>query len=127
MNITWLKNIGKILLNIGSIAAGFGPLASKVYPEAGNTIADVTDDLTKVSNVVQNIEAAAASLGDNSLSGVQKLQAAAPQVAQIVLQSELMVDSITGKPAEIADPAMFQKGCADLATAVVEILNSRKA
>lgn len=124
--MTWLKRIGQILATGLQLITGFGPLFAKTYPSTSNTIAAVTDDLTKVSNVIQSVEAMAASLGDGSLSGVQKLQAAAPQVAQIVLQSELMFDSITGKESEIANPELFKKGCADLATAVVEILNSKK-
>lgn len=113
--MTFLKKFGSLLAQGIAIAAGFGPLiAPYLGAKAKEVINTAVNDLTAVGQVVVQAEA----LLQGPDRGAEKLKAAAPLIASIVRTSEL----VSGH--KIANETLFLKGCTDLTTAVVEILNS---
>lgn len=117
--MNFLKKIGTIALKITQIATGFSPLLQQVLPtNAGGTVAQVTDDLTKVAGMIQTVEVIGTALADKGISGPDKLKAAIPLVAQVVLQSEFVI----GK--KIKDETKFQAGVSQLASGMADILSS---
>lgn len=114
----WFKKVIDVVLKGISIATGFMPLIQGVAPNntaVQNTVATISDDLTKVAGIVTTVEAIGASL---SLPGAQKLTAAAPLVAQVILQSEFVV----GK--KVKDEAKFKAGVASIASGMADVLSS---
>ena len=111
----WLKRVGQIAVQITSAIVGFGPLYQQLRPEHAGLVARVTDSANRIADIIMQAEIMGAALG---LSGEQKLRAAAPAVAQIVLQSDLL----TGR--KIDDPAKFRRGVAAIASGFADILSS---
>ena len=113
----FLAKLGGILLKVTEIAAGIAPIASSSFPSQAGPIQVVSHDLAQIAQIVVEIETMGQVL---SIAGPQKLQAAAPLVAQIILQSTLLANR------KIADPAGFQKGCGEIAGGLADILNALK-
>jgi len=113
----WLKTVGKIIIEASKIATGFGPVIKTIAPDRAGVITTITDSLNQVADIVVTIEAVGATL---QLPGNQKLQAATPLVAQIIMKSDMMI----GK--KIDDQAKFNLGCQKIADGIVDILNSVK-
>lgn len=115
--MTFLSKLGSILAKGLALATGIWPLVSPLFgssAKAQQTGTTVINDLTSIAQVVVQAEAIIQTPG----SGVQKLAAAAPLVANIVRTSEL----VSGH--NIANETLFIQGCTDLTNAVAEILNS---
>lgn len=117
----WLKKVGSIIGKAGLIAgqvAGVIPQIQRVYQlpaQTGSVVNTVQNDLEQIGAIIVTIEAVGQAL---NLAGPDKLKAAAPLVAQAILQSSLLVGH------KIQDEAKFQQGCAKLADGMVDILNS---
>lgn len=119
MNLTLLKKIGQIALKATELILGFGPAAVKYIPgdKDDKILAAITPELVQIAQVIQQVEVFGQALG---LPGAQKLTAAAPSVAQIILASAIMAKH------EIANPALFQAGCTQVAAGMADVLNSLK-
>lgn len=116
--LTFLKKLGQILLNVAGVATGIGPIITP-FLGSGETAKYVTtgvNDLTSIAQLVVNIETAFAAVPNST--GVQKLQALVPLVANIISTSQVVV----GK--KIAQPELFTKGCTEVAQGMVDVLNS---
>lgn len=113
--MSFLKKLGGVLLKVGQIVVGFGPMLGTAIPQIAGAIQVVSRDISAIVQVITNVEAIGQTLG---IAGPDKLKAAAPLVAQIVLQSEILV----GKT--IANPVLFQQACTEYAQATVDLLNS---
>lgn len=116
--MNFLKKFGQVALKITQIALGAVPLFSGVVPGGAGTITHIVDYLQQVAGAVQQVEIFGQALG---LPGTQKLIAATPAVAQIILQSSLMAGR------KISDPVKFQAGCQQMAAGMADVLNSLKA
>lgn len=116
----FLSKLGAIILKVTQIVVGFGPGLAAIIPgtKDDKIIQIISVDLQHVAAVVQQAEVFGQAL---SLPGADKLKAAAPAVAQIVLQSALLANHA------IEDPALFAQGCTKLADGMADILNSLKA
>lgn len=110
-----LKKIGIILLKASEVIAGFAPIASMAYPNQAGTIQTISNDSAQIANIIQQVEAVGQTL---SLPGAQKLQAATPLVAQIILQSSVLANH------KIANPDLFKQGSQKVADGWADILNS---
>lgn len=115
MGIGWLKKAGQIALQAQSIVTGIAPIVKAVHPGAGGIIERVSEDSQKIASIIQQIEVVGQTL---SLPGVDKLKAATPLVAQIMLQSAML----GGK--KIENQALFLSGCQKVADGYADILNS---
>ncbi len=113
--MTFLKKLGSVILKLVSIAGGFQPLIQQQVPGAAGAVASGLQSLELIAAIITNVEAMGQTL---KLAGPDKLKAATPLVAQVVLQSSLLVRQ------KIADPALFTEGCSKVADGVVAILNS---
>jgi len=113
---TFLKKLGQILLKGTQIAVGIMPVVQQSFPTS-QPVQQVTDTLTAVAGVIAQVEVIGQALGQ---PGSQKLIAAAPLVAQVVLQSAFMAKH------EIADPAKFNAACTTIAGGVADLMNSLK-
>jgi hypothetical protein len=118
--MSFLKKLGSIILKVSEIVIGFGPAAAMLIPgtKDDKIIQTISVDLAQIAQIIAQVEVFGQAL---SLPGAQKLQAAAPAVAQVVLQSSIMVNH------KIANPALFQTGCTKVADGMADILNSLKA
>lgn len=118
----WLKKVGLTVLKCVGVAAGFLPIAQAIsQPLAGvnESVANLTDDLTKIAAAVQTVEVVVGAISDpNAKTGSQKLKAVTPLVAQIIQVSELMA----GK--KIKDEAAFVNACSTISGGVADLLNS---
>jgi len=117
--MSWLKRAASIALKVTTAVLGFGPLVTSLTPTKRDDeiLARVTPSLTQIAGVIQQVELFGQAL---ALPGPQKLTAATPAVAQIVLQSAFMVGH------KIADPVLFQRGCMKMADGMADVLNSLK-
>lgn len=115
--MNWLKKLGSIAKMSSQLIPVFGPLVASIIPgeKDDRIVTRVTDTLGQVGNVIAQAEIFSAAL---SLPGAQKLEAAAPSVAQLILQSSLLA----GK--KVKDPARFEAAVKGLASNVAEILSS---
>lgn len=113
----FLTKLGGILLKATEIATGFGPLIAATAPVTAGTVTRVTSDLEQLASMIGTVEAVGQAL---SLAGPQKLTAASPLVAQVILQSSLMAHH------SIADPVLFKAGCEKIGSGMADVLNSLK-
>lgn len=114
----FLKRFGEIVLKITAIATGLAPLISGAAPASTAVVRVVVDDLTLIAKIIMDVEVMGQAL---SLTGTQKLEAAAPLVAQLVLNSSALAGQ------QIADPARFKAACTTIASGMADLLNSLKA
>lgn len=116
--MSFLSKFGSVLVKGIQIALGIFPVVETAIPGTNQTAAVIQSDLTQLMQIITTVESVGQSL---SLPGPSKLTAAAPLVAQAILQSSMMV----GKT--VNDQAMFTKGATEVAQGVVDILNSLHA
>ena len=115
MGISFLKKLG------GAIAKGVsigGAVAAIAAPDKFKpVIAKGLDTLSRVGDVVIQTEALAQSLS-GPVAGADKLKAASPIAAAMILESSL----VAGR--KIADQALFTQGCQKITDGMADILNS---
>lgn len=118
--MNFLKKFGQLVANIAGVVAGIGPIFAAAIPgKAGQAIQTGINDFEQVAGVVQTVETVFTTInGPDAKTGPEKLLAATPLVAQVILQSS----ALAGK--KIADPTLFQSGCAKVAGGFADILNS---
>ena len=88
-----------------------------VAPQRAEQLHQVSDDLTKIAGVVTTVEAIAQAM-TTPAPGAERLRMATPLVAQIVLQSDVLVGH------KIKDQAAFYKACASIGGGMADLLNS---
>ncbi len=115
--MTFLKKLGQILLQATEIVTGFSGLAQQFMPGSSGVMQVISKDLAAIAQIVAEVEAIGQAM---NLAGPQKLSAASPLVAQIILQSSLLVNH------KIADEVLFKKACSELAGGMADLLNSLK-
>lgn len=107
----FLSRLGQILLTATKIITGLGPILPQFQPQVNKA----TDTLEKVSGIITSVEIFGQVLGT---PGADKLKAAAPLVAQVLLQSDMLVDK------KIKDHALFVQGATKIADGMADVLNS---
>lgn len=120
MNLTFLNKLGLDIVKVAGIVTGFEPLALAALPSAAGVISSVVGELQQMSSIVVGIEAVGASTTP-VMTGVQKLQAATPQVAQVILKSSALVGHT------VDNQALFTQGASSIASGIADVLNSLKA
>lgn len=113
--MTFLKLLGSLILKGLAIVTEFAPAVQQLIPNSAGVLSVVSKDLSEMYQVIANVEAVGQMQG---LAGPDKAKAAAPLIAQIVLASAGMA----GK--QIADPALFDKACVEIAGGIADVLNS---
>lgn len=113
----WLKKLGTIILKAQEFWTGFAPMAQMMLPGQAAAIQVVSTDLAQVADVVVQTEIFGAALG---IAGPDKLKAAAPAVAQIIMKSAILAKH------DIEDPVLFMAGCTKIADGMADCLNSFK-
>lgn len=117
--MTFLKRVGQLIVAglkiVTPLVFGIGPLVSAENPNATPVVAKVEDVLTQLQSVIVTTEAIGQSLG---LAGDAKLRAAAPQVAQLVLQWAHLVGH------QIENGPLFTQGTTKIADGMADVLNS---
>jgi hypothetical protein len=111
----FLSKIGKYLLKGTVVLAGLGPLWQET--KVGDKVELVSDKLIEIRTVILQVEAVGQALG---LPGAQKLTAAAPLIAQVILDSAIVGDR------KIADPELFKAGSKKIADGMADVMNSLK-
>ncbi len=110
--MTLLSKIGAILLKVSQIVVGIAPFVPAAQQ---GTYQIISRDLEQVSAVIIQAELFGQAL---SLPGAQKLQAASPAVAQIILQSSILANH------KIANQPLFQAGCTKITDGMADVMNS---
>lgn len=116
--MSWLKKVGTILLRGIEIVNGIAPVAEYARPNQTDVIERVLGELAQLKQIIVATEAMGQALG---LPGADKLRAAAPMVAQIMLTSSAMVGHSVG------DEPKFYGGCTKIADGMADCLNALKA
>ena len=111
----WLTKVGQVGLNIGGIVAGVGPIGSVLFPQYKDQINKVVGTSSGIVSILTQMEVMGQVL---NLPGVDKLKAATPLVAQIILSS----DALIGK--KIKDQILFQQGATKITDGWADVLNS---
>lgn len=110
-----LKKLGSIIAKGLSIWYGFGSAAGAVSPQAAGLVREINTEISQIAQIIVTIEAIGQKLG---IKGPDKLTAAAPFVAQVILQSAVLVKH------KVRDEALFTKGCGEIAGGFADILNA---
>jgi hypothetical protein len=98
------------------IVAAFAGVTAKILPGAVSTeIQVVSQDLQQVGQVIVDTEQVGLAL---SLKGPDKLKAAAPRVADILLRSAMLANH------KIANPTLFTQGATKIADGMADVINS---
>lgn len=113
----FLSKIGQIIVKGLQVVGVLQPVVQQLDPHAAGTVQIVSQDLQQIATIITQVEAIGQSLG---IAGPDKLRGAAPLVAQVVLQSALLVNH------QIADGPLFTAGCTKLADGMADVLNSLK-
>jgi len=118
--MSWFKKFAQALSTVTQIVIGFGPIFTRLTPtdKDDKALPAVIDSLQHLTGILAAIESIGLSL---NLGGPDKLKAAIPLVAQLILQSDALAGS------KIDNPAEFQAGVGDLISAWVRVVNSTKA
>lgn len=117
--MSFLKRAGQLIVAglkiVTPLVFGLGPIVSAENPNAAPVVTKIEDVLTQLQGIILTTEAIGQSLG---LAGDQKLRAAAPQVAQLVLQWA----HLSGH--EIEQGPLFTQGTTKIADGFADVLNS---
>ncbi len=116
--MTFLKALGRYIVEAIQILSGITPIVQQNQPGAATVITKVESELQQLAGIIVTVEAVGTSLG---LPGTDKVRAAGPLVAQLILQSELMV----GKT--VADGPKFATAAQTIAGGIADLLNSLSA
>ncbi len=111
----FLTKFGQAFLKGIQIVTGFAPLAASVAPNEAGVIQTVSQDLTQIAHIITQVVVIGQAL---SLPGPQKLTAAAPLIAQVLLQSSMLAGH------KINDEALFTAGAKKIADGMADCLNS---
>lgn len=111
----FLSKLAQIFAKGLQIVGLFGPVVQQVLPNSAGVVETVSQDLSQIASVVVDIEQAGVAL---QLKGPDKLKAAAPLVADIILKSTLLVNH------KIANPDLFNQGASEIAAGMADVLNS---
>lgn len=107
----FLTKLGQIIAKITGILTGI----SSLVPQYDNETGKIKDTMNAIAAIVMNVEVFGQILGT---PGADKLKAASPLVAQIILQSNMLI----GK--KINDKVLFAVGVEKLTAGMADILNS---
>lgn len=110
--MTWLSKVGSILLKVTQIVTGIAPFIPAAQQ---GTYQIVSRDLEQISAIITQAELFGQAL---SLPGAQKLTAATPAVAQVILQSSILANN------KISNEVLFKQGCQKIADGMADVLNS---
>ena len=113
--MTFLSKLGQAVLKGVAIVSGIAPVVSQTIPGASGPIQIISQDLTQIADIITQIEAIGQALGHK---GEDKLNAAQPLIAQVILKSTLLVNH------KIANPDLFSKGTKAIAGGMADVLNS---
>lgn len=115
--MSWLKKLGSVFTAVGQELPYIGPILAAVIPGTKDDaiIAAVQADFAQATSVVANVEAFGQAL---SISGPDKLKAAAGPMAKVLLASS----SFAGK--KIKDPVLFQQGATKIADGFADCWNA---
>lgn len=114
----FLGKVGTVIAGILGIVTGFGPplVALSGNKNGVTAVVDrVQSELQQVEGIVTTLQVVGEVQGMN---GEQKLAAATPLVAQVILQSS----ALAGRKVE--QPDLFKAGCASIADGWVKIMQS---
>lgn len=112
----WLKRVGQIALQIVVGIDTFGPMIKAIASDRVDRVVDVVGDKTRqFVQVIAHAEMFGQALG---LTGADKLTAATPAMAQVILSSDAMIGR------KIKDPEKFKAGVAQITAGWADILNS---
>jgi hypothetical protein len=112
----FLSKLAEIFAKGLQIVAVFAGVSAKILPGSVNTeIQVVSEDLKEIGQVIVDGEQVGVALG---LKGPDKLKAAAPKVADILLQSAMLANH------KIANPTLFSQGATKIADGMADVINS---
>ena len=124
VSLGWLKTVGKILAIAGSVASGMD--LSKFFPDKFKPLVQRIDGilerahLGEIGDVIIQTEAFSAAL-TSPLPGPEKLKAATPPIANI------MLDFFRLRHMEIENEAEFLTATSEMTSAMVRAFNACKA
>lgn len=112
-----LSRIGQIALKATELIMGYGPLVKQAIPGTRDdrAIDLVADKLVELRDVIVQVEIFGQALG---LAGADKLKAAGPAVAQVILSSSILAGR------KIRDPELFKRGATKMSDGMADIMNS---
>lgn len=111
--MSFLKSLGQALNVASAFVPATAPLINLAIPKAAPVVGDV-QSITGMLTTIINIEQMGQQL---SLTGDQKVKLAAPQIAQLLASSPLLMGR------KVKDAAKYQQDVTDLAGKLADILN----
>lgn len=114
--MAFLKRLGQIALKVVIGIDTFGPIVKGFTPDRVDAVIDRVGDYTRQSaEVIAHAEIMGQAL---QLAGSQKLKAAAPAMAQVILRSDAMIGQ------KIHDASLFERGVLKITDGWADVLNS---
>ena len=113
--MTFLKKLGTILLQTGQVVAGIKPFFPILPDNIEGHVRRAVDSLEEAAEIIVTVEAVGQAL---KIAGPDKLKAASPLIANIILKSDMIV----GK--KIKNQELFNKSVAEITSGIVGVLNS---
>lgn len=113
--MTFLSKLGSAILKGIAIVSGIAPVISQNIPGIAGPVQVLSQDLTQIADIITQVEAIGQAFGQ---AGPDKLKAAAPLVAQVLLKSSILANN------KIANPDLFNQGATAIASGMADVLNS---
>lgn len=113
--MTFLKKLGGYIAQGAKIVGLIQPTVATMFPGAADKIDVVSRDLAQIGDIIVTVEAIGQTAG---MPGPDKLKAAGPLVAQVILKSAVVGNK------KVANSALFQQGAAKVADGMADVLNS---
>lgn len=115
----FLTKLGQVALKFVVGIDTFAPMVKGFTPDHIDRVIDrVGDYSTQAAGVIMQAEIMGQAL---QLAGPDKLRAAAPAMAQVILQSDAMIGR------KIKNPALFEQGVLKITDGWADLLNSLDA
>jgi hypothetical protein len=112
----FLSKLAEIFAKGLQVVGVFAPTIEKVLPgPAAAVVQIVSKDLNEMAQVILDAEQVGVAL---ALKGPDKLKAAAPGIADILLQSSLLANH------KIANPELFNQGAREIGGGLADVINS---
>lgn len=112
----FLTKLAEIFAKGLQIVGVFAPTIEKVLPgPAAAVVQTVSKDLSEMAQVILDAEQVGVAL---QLKGPDKLKAATPGIADIILESALLANH------KIANPDLFSQGATKIADGMADVVNS---
>jgi hypothetical protein len=117
--MSWLTKIFEAIQKGLQIFEGIQPVVQSVLPSGtSGTLAQVTDDFTRIAQAITNAQAVIAAVSTPGATPASIITAAGPLVANVIAESEVVLQS------KVTNEAQYATAINTITQGVVELLGA---